>query len=278
MADAKQIEDKSKTAAEPEDELAGSEAPLMDHLIELRKRLIHSVIAIVLLMIVCFIFAGNIFDILLNPYRTLYPDPADMELIYTAPQEFFFTQLNLAFFGAIFLGFPYLATQIYRFVAPGLYKHERRALVPYLVATPIFFLLGAAMVYFVVLPLALGFFSNMQTEEIKLLPRVSEYLGLAMTLILAFGICFQLPVVLTLLAQIDLINVEQLKKGRRYAIVGILFVAAFVSPPDPISQIGLAIPMYALYELGIISVRIIQKRREAALAAQEAELTGSSSE
>ncbi len=278
MADAKQIEDKNKTAAEPEDELAGSEAPLMDHLIELRKRLIHSVIVIVLLMIVCFIFAGNIFDILLNPYRTLYPDPADMELIYTAPQEFFFTQLNLAFFGAIFLGFPYLATQIYRFVAPGLYKHERRALVPYLVATPIFFLLGAAMVYFVVLPLALGFFSNMQTEEIKLLPRVSEYLGLAMTLILAFGICFQLPVVLTLLAQIDLINVEQLKKGRRYAIVGILFVAAFVSPPDPISQIGLAIPMYALYELGIISVRIIQKRREAALAAQEAELTGSSSE
>lgn len=277
MADAKQIEDKSK-AAEPQDELAGSEAPLMEHLIELRKRLIHSVIAIVLLMIVCFIFAGNIFDLLLNPYRSIYSNPGDMELIYTAPQEFFFTQLNLAFFGAIFLGFPYLATQIYRFVAPGLYKHERRALVPYLVATPVFFLLGAAMVYFIVLPLALGFFTNMQTDEIKLLPRVSEYLGLATTLILAFGVCFQLPVVLTLLAQIDLVNVEQLQKGRRYAIVGILAVAAFVSPPDPISQIGLAIPMYALYELAIISVRMVQKRREEALAAQAADLSGSSSE
>ncbi len=276
MAETKQIEDKSKV--EPQDELAGSEAPLMEHLIELRKRLIHSCIAIVGLMIFCFIFAGQIFDLLLNPYRSIYPNPGDMELIYTAPQEFFFTQLNLAFFGAIFLGFPYLATQVYRFVAPGLYKHERKALIPYLVATPVFFLLGAAMVYFVVLPLALGFFTNMQTEEIKLLPRVSEYLSLATTLILAFGICFQLPVVLTLLAQIDLVNVEQLQKGRRYAIVGILAVAAFVSPPDPISQIGLAIPMYALYELAIISVRMVQKRREAALAAQDTELSGSSSE
>jgi len=277
MADTKQIEDKTKAGA-PEDELAGSEAPLMEHLIELRKRLIHSAIAIVLLMIFCFLFAGQIFDVLLNPYRSIYPNPGDMELIYTAPQEFFFTQLNLAFFGAIFLGFPYLATQIYRFMAPGLYKHERKALIPYLVATPVFFLLGAAMVYFVVLPLALGFFTNMQTEEIKLLPRVSEYLGLATTLIHAFGICFQLPVILTLLAQIDLVNVDMLRKGRRYAIVGILAVAAFVSPPDPISQIGLAMPMYALYELAIISVRMVQKRREAALAAQDAELSGSSSE
>ncbi|MCW5722185.1 MAG: twin-arginine translocase subunit TatC [Devosia sp.] len=276
MADSKaQIEDKSKQG---EDELAGSEAPLLDHLIELRKRLINSAIAIVGLMIICFIFAGTIFDVLLNPYRSIYPNPGDMELIYTAPQEFFFTQLNLAFFGAVFLGFPYIASQIYGFVAPGLYKHERRALVPYLIATPIFFVLGAAMVYFVVLPMALGFFAGMQTEEIKLLARVSEYLGLAMTLILAFGICFQLPVVLTLLAQIDLINVESLKKGRRYAIVGILVVAAFITPPDPISQIGLAIPMYGLYELSILSVRWVQKRREAALAAQEKELNGSSSE
>lgn len=276
MAEAKaQIEDKSK---ELEDELAGSEAPLLDHLIELRKRLIRCAIAIVALMVVCFLLAGNIFDILLNPYRSIYADPGDMQLIYTAPQEFFFTQLNLALFGAIFLGFPYLATQIYGFMAPGLYKHERRALVPYLVATPIFFLLGALMVYFVVLPMALGFFAGMQTEEIKLLAKVSEYLSLAMTLILAFGICFQLPVVLTLLAQIDLVNVEMLKKGRRYAIVGILIVAAFITPPDPISQIGLALPMYGLYELSILSVRWIQRRREAALAAQEKELTGSSTE
>lgn len=269
------LEDKSKI--DSEDELAGSEAPLLEHLIELRKRLINSAIAIVVLMVICFLLAGNIFDILLNPYRSIYANPGDMELIYTAPQEFFFTQLNLAFFGAIFLGFPYIATQIYGFVAPGLYKHERKALVPYLIATPIFFLLGAAMVYFVVLPMALSFFAGMQTDEIKLLAKVSEYLGLAMTLILAFGICFQLPVVLTLLAQIDLINVDQLKKGRRYAIVGILIVAAFITPPDPISQIGLALPMYGLYELSIISVRWVQRRREKALAA-EAAASGTSSE
>lgn len=276
MAEVKsQITDQSKDV---EDELAGSEAPLLEHLIELRKRLIRCAIAIVVLMVVCFLFAGNIFDILLNPYRSIYADPGDMQLIYTAPQEFFFTQLNLALFGAIFLGFPFLATQIYGFMAPGLYKHERRALVPYLVATPIFFLMGALMVYFVVLPMALGFFAGMQTDEIKLLAKVSEYLSLAMTLILAFGVCFQLPVVLTLLAQIDLINVDQLKKGRRYAIVGILMVAAFITPPDPISQIGLALPMYGLYELSILSVRWIQRRREAALAAQEKELNGSSSE
>jgi len=269
MADTKpqQIEDKSKV--EPEDELAGSEAPLLEHLTELRKRLIHSSIALVVLMVVCFLFAGQIFDILLNPYRSIYTDPGEMELIYTAPQEFFFTQVNLAFFGAVFIGFPYLATQIYGFVSPGLYKHERKALVPYLIATPVFFLLGAGMVYFVVLPMALNFFAGMQTEEIKLLARVSEYLGLAMTLILAFGICFQLPVVLTLLAQLDLVNVEQLKKGRRYAIVGILLVAAFITPPDPISQIGLALPMYGLYELAILSVRWVEKRRKAALAAEE---------
>jgi sec-independent protein translocase protein TatC len=277
MADTQpKIDDKSKP--EVADELAGSEAPLLEHLTELRKRLIRSAIAVVALMMVCFIFAGQIFDILLNPYRSIYPNPGDMELIYTAPQEFFFTQLNLSLFGAIFLGFPYVATQVYGFVAPGLYKHERKALIPYLVATPVFFLLGAAMVYFVVLPLALGFFAGMQTDEIKLLARVSEYLGLATTLILAFGICFQLPVVLTLLAQIDLVNVDMLRKGRRYAIVGILALAALVSPPDPISQIGLAMPMYALYELAILSVRWVQKRREAAIAAQDAELSGSSSE
>lgn len=277
MADTQpKIDNKSKP--EVADELAGSEAPLLEHLTELRKRLIRSAIAVVALMMVCFIFAGQIFDILLNPYRSIYPNPGDMELIYTAPQEFFFTQLNLSLFGAIFLGFPYVATQIYGFVAPGLYKHERKALIPYLVATPVFFLLGAAMVYFVVLPLALGFFAGMQTDEIKLLARVSEYLGLATTLILAFGICFQLPVVLTLLAQIDLVNVDMLRKGRRYAIVGILALAALVSPPDPISQIGLAMPMYALYELAILSVRYVQKRREAALAAQDAEMSGSSSD
>lgn len=255
-------------APEPEvdtDELAGSEAPLLDHLIELRKRLIRSVIVIFVLLIACFFVSGSIFDILVQPYRNaVYPEP--VELIYTAPQEFFFTQLSLAFFGAIFLGFPYLAVEIYGFVAPGLYKKERRAFIPYLVATPIFFVLGAAMVYFAVLPMAMHFFAMMETDEIQMLVKVSEYLGLAMTLIIAFGICFQLPVILTLLAQIDLIGSGALKKGRRYAIVAILVFAAFITPPDPISQIGLALPMYLLYELSIWSVSLVEKRRAKALA------------
>lgn len=258
---------------EPDDELAGSEAPLLDHLIELRKRLIRSLIVLAVLLVICFVFAGQIFDILLQPYRSVVPDPSELQLIYTAPQEFFLTQLSIAFFGAIFVGFPYLATQIYMFVAPGLYKHERSAFVPYLVATPVFFFLGGLLVYFAVLPMALGFFLNMETENVSMLVQTSEYLGLAMTLILVFGICFQLPVVLTLLAQIELVTTEQLKKGRRYAIVGILMVAAFVTPPDPISQIGLAMPVYLLYEGSIWAVLWIEKRRarrEAAEAARAA--------
>ncbi|KFC69990.1 Sec-independent protein translocase protein TatC [Devosia sp. LC5] len=268
MADATpQIEDKSKPV---EDELAGSEAPLLEHLIELRKRLIYSAVALIVLMVICFIFARNIYDALLIPYLRSVPTA---ELIYTAPQELFFTYLNVALFGAIFLGFPVVASQIYMFVAPGLYKHERKAFIPYLIATPIFFIAGAALVYFAVLPMALHFFASMQTEDIKMLTSVSEYLGLAMLLILAFGACFQLPVVLTLLAQIDLVHVDMLKKGRRYAIVAILCFAAVITPPDPISQIGLAVPMYLLYELSILSVRMVERRRAAAAASSASDLT-----
>ena len=259
-------------AAQP-DELAGSEAPLMDHLIELRKRLIRSLLVLFGLLIACFFVAGPIFDILVQPYRDAVA-PQTVELIYTAPQEFFFTQLSLAFFGALFLGFPYLAVEIYGFVAPGLYKKERRAFIPYLIATPIFFLLGAGMVYFAVLPMALRFFHSMETTEISMLVKVSEYLGLAMTLIIAFGVCFQLPVVLTLLARIELVTSGGLKKGRRYAIVGILTVAAFITPPDPISQIGLALPLYLLYEVSILSVRWIERMRAKAQAAEAAEVAG----
>jgi len=265
MADAK-IEDHS---AEVKDELAGSEAPLLEHLVELRKRLIYSAIAIVVLMAICFIFARNIYDALLIPY--LSSMPADTKLIYTAPQELFFTYLNVALFGAIFLGFPVIASQIYMFVAPGLYKHERKAFIPYLIATPLFFIAGAALVYFAVLPMAMHFFASMQTDDIEMLTSVSEYLGLAMLLILAFGACFQLPVVLTLLAQIDLVHVDMLQKGRRYAIVAILIFAALITPPDPISQIGLAVPMYLLYELSILSVRMVERRRAAAEAARASE-------
>ena len=260
-----------------EDELAGSEAPLLDHLIELRKRLIRSMIVLVLLLIGCFFISGPIFDILVQPYRdAVFPQP--VELIYTAPQEFFFTQLSLAFFGAIFLGFPYLAVEIYGFVAPGLYRKERRAFIPYLIATPVFFVLGAAMVYFAVLPLAMRFFHAMETAEIEMLVKVSEYLGLAMTLILAFGICFQLPVILTLLARIELVSSGTLKKGRKYAIVAILVVAAFITPPDPISQIGLALPMYLLYELSILSVRWVERSRAKTLAAEATDVTSTTEE
>jgi sec-independent protein translocase protein TatC len=195
-------------------------------------------------------------------------------MIYTAPQEFFFTQMNVALFGALFFAFPIIAGQIYAFVAPGLYKRERRAFIPYLVATPVFFVLGAVLVYFVVAPMALHFFLGMQQTtgdvQIEMQTRVSEYLGFIMTLIIAFGICFQLPVILTLLARIELVNSKQLGKGRKYAIVGILAIAALLSPPDPISQIGLSIPMYALYEFSIFAVRWVEKQRAAREAAEAA--------
>jgi sec-independent protein translocase protein TatC len=251
-----------------EDELKGSEAPLLDHLIELRKRLIYSLAAVVAFFILCFIFAKPIYDLLVLPFRWAGGD----KMIYTAPQEFFFTQMNVALFGAIFFAFPIIAAQIYAFVAPGLYKRERRAFIPYLIATPLFFVLGACLVYFIVAPMALHFFLGMQQTsgdiQIEMQTRVSEYLGFIMTLIIAFGICFQLPVVLTLLARIELVNSKMLGKGRKYAVVGILAMAALLTPPDPLSQIGLSLPMYALYEISILSVKLVERRRAQKLAAE----------
>jgi len=257
------------------DELAGSEMPLLDHLVELRTRLMYSIIAVAVLFIGCFVVSRWIFDLLLGPFKAAVGNPQDVQLIYTAPQEFFFTQMNVAFFGAIFLAFPVIASQLYMFVAPGLYKKERKAFLPYLIATPIFFLLGACLVYFGVMPMALRFFLSMQeggvgSVSIKMQTRVSEYLSLIMTLILAFGVCFQLPVVLTLLAQIGIVGSDFLKKGRKYAIVIILIIAALLSPPDPLSQIGLSVPMYLLYEFSIQAVRWVERRRAAKEAAEKA--------
>ena len=249
-----------------------TKAPLIEHLIELRRRLIWSSLAILVAFAVCFYFAKPIYNLLLFPYRLAAGADAPIEMIYTAPQEFFFTETKLALFGAVFIAFPVIASQIYMFVAPGLYRDERHTLLPLLIATPILFLLGAALVYFVAMPLAMKFFLSMQQTgdgqvHIQLTAKVSEYLSLIMTLIMGFGICFQLPVLLTLLARVGLITSAQLKSKRRYAILIVFVVAAVLTPPDPISQIALALPTIALYELSIYAVKLTEKRRAAVAGA-----------
>ena len=253
------------------EDIESTKAPLMEHLIELRRRLIWSALAILIAFAVCFYFARDIYNLLVWPYRLAAGVDTPIEMIYTAPQEFFFTEMKLALFGAVFIAFPVIASQIYMFVAPGLYRSERQAFLPFLIATPILFLLGAALVYFVAMPLAMTFFLSMQQTgdnvvHIQLTAKVSEYLSLIMTLILGFGICFQLPVVLTLLARAGLITSDQLKSKRRYAILIVFIVAAVLTPPDPISQIALALPTVLLYELSIFAVKLAEKRHAASTA------------
>ena len=250
-------------------DIDASKAPLIEHLIELRRRLVWALLAIFLAFLVCFWFAKPIYNLLLWPYRLAAGLDAPIEMIYTAPQEFFFTQVKLALFGAVFIAFPVLATQIYMFVAPGLYRNERQAFLPFLIATPLLFLLGAALVYFMAMPLAMKFFLSMQQTgdqqvQIQLTARVSEYLSLIMALILGFGVCFQLPVVLTLLARAGMITADGLKRYRRHAIFGVFVVAAVLTPPDPISQIALAVPTVLLYELSIYAVKLAEKKHAAA--------------
>ena len=241
----------------------------VSHLTELRSRLIRSLIFVSIIFIFGYIFAENIYNFLLEPYaQAVKNDGIQRRLIFTALHETFITYLKVAFFTAFFLGSPILLTQIWKFIAPGLYQNEKKALLPYLIATPILFILGGMLIYYLVMPLAIKFFLSFETTAtattlpIQLEAKVNEYLSLIMRLIFAFGLSFQLPVLLNLLARVGVIDSEYLKIRRKYFIVIIFAAAAILTPPDPITQIGLAIPLLILYELSILSVKITEKNRD----------------
>jgi len=240
----------------------------IEHLTELRSRLIRSVIYLFLFFIVCYFFAENIYSFLVEPYaQAVKEDGLNRRMIFTALHETFITYLKVAFFSAMFVSSPIILTQIWKFVAPGLYKNEKKALLPYLIATPTLFLLGGMLVYYLIMPLAIKFFLTFETSAqlnnlpIQLEAKVNEYLSLIMRLIFAFGISFQLPVLLSLLARVGFIDSKYLKERRKYVIVIIFAVAALLTPPDPITQIGLGIPLLILYELSILSVSLIEKKK-----------------
>lgn len=253
-----------------DDDLDGSKMPLLDHLVELRRRLVYSVVTIVILFVVCYYFSAHIYAFLVKPLADITDEMGgERRMIYTALQEAFFTYVKVAFFAAMFLGFPIIASQVWLFVAPGLYRQEKKAFLPFLIATPILFFLGGAFVYYFVFPVAWKFFLSFEATGLEASPlpiqleaKVGEYLSLVMQLIFAFGLCFQLPVACTLLGRAGIISSDGMKSKRRFAIVLAFVAAAILTPPDVISQIGLAVPTIILYEISILAVRLIERSRE----------------
>jgi len=240
----------------------------ISHLVELRQRLINSFIFLFSFFVVCYFFSEEIYSFLVQPYAdAVKDDNVNRRLIFTALQETFLTYLRVSFFAALFFSSPIILMQIWKFVAPGLYKNEKKAILPYLIVTPILFLFGGMLVYYLIMPLAIKFFLSFEASSInsalpiQLEAKVNEYLSLVMKLIFAFGLSFQLPVMLSLLARVGFIDSVFLKERRKYVVVIIFVAAAILTPPDPITQIGLAIPLLILYELSIFSVKIIEKRK-----------------
>lgn len=247
--------------------LEESRAPLIEHLLELRQRLLWSMVGVMIAFAGCYVVADNIFAFLVQPLADAFEGQEGRRMIFTAMHEAFITKLKVAFFGAISLAFPLIAIQLWKFVAPGLYRNEKRAFLPFLIATPVLFTTGAALVYYLIIPLAWKFFLGFETSgmggnlPIELEARVGEYLSLIMKLIFAFGLSFQLPVLLVLLARAGMLTADTLRRRRKYAVVITFACAAFLTPPDLISQVGLGIPILLLYELSIFAILLVEKKR-----------------